>query len=194
MITSPKQALEQLLAVLDQLEIAYAIGGSTASSVHGEPRTTFDIDVIARIDQRKLKDLLELTAETFYSDETTAHEAIALGRSFNLIHLLTAFKFDLFPSIGEPFRESQIARGADAKVSLPGGDLECAIISAEDCILAKLAWYHAGGGSGKQWSDIQGILRRKASTLDRGYLQKWAAALGVAGLLHQLLADSPPIP
>ena len=69
--------------------------------------------------------------------------------------------------------------------------MECAVVSAEDCILAKLAWSKASGGSEKQWSDLRGILKRKAASLDRVYLQEWAERLGVLDALATLLTEYP---
>ncbi len=66
------------------------------------------------------------------------------------------------------------------------------IASPEDTILAKLEWFQLGGEtSERQWWDIVGILR-VTENADRTYLQRWAAALGIAGLLERALADASP--
>jgi hypothetical protein len=40
------EAFARLLAVLDRMEIPYEVGGSVASSAHGIPRTTLDVDIV----------------------------------------------------------------------------------------------------------------------------------------------------
>ena len=45
--------------LLDRLEIPYLVGGSVASSVHGEPRSTNDIDIVADISQDDLDAFIE---------------------------------------------------------------------------------------------------------------------------------------
>ena len=44
--------------------------------------------------------------------------------------------------------------------------------------------------SDRQWSDIIGVLRIQAERLDRQYLDKWAAELGVADLLAKAWQES----
>jgi hypothetical protein len=70
------------------------------------------------------------------------------------------------------------------------GSLRVPIASAEDTVLAKLEWFRRGGESSeRQWWDIVGVLR-VTSNLDRPYLDRWAASLGVTDLLQRALADA----
>jgi hypothetical protein len=60
----------------------------------------------------------------------------------------------------------------------------------EDTVLAKLEWFRLGGEtSERQWWDIVGVLKVTAD-VDRGYLERWAAALGVTDLLMRALQDA----
>lgn len=96
-MATPADALARLLEILDQSEIQYSIGGSVASSTHGIPRTTMDVDLVADIRLDQIDDLVELLRTEFYADATMMREALTRGRSFNLIHYATAYKFDVFP-------------------------------------------------------------------------------------------------
>ena len=53
------------------------------------------------------------------------------------------------------------------------------IATAEDTILSKLEWARETGGSEQQWADASGIVQVCGDRLDRDYLEKWAAVLGV---------------
>jgi hypothetical protein len=115
--------------------------------------------------------------------------AFRLGRPFNVIHIPTAFKFDLFPAaaftigIEELDRAINLAETALSKAPAP-------FVTPEDILLAKLYWFRSGGEvSEVQWRDIEGIVRVSASTLDRGYLQQGAARVGVRDLLEKALAQ-----
>ncbi|HEY1017261.1 MAG TPA: hypothetical protein VGE07_31395, partial [Herpetosiphonaceae bacterium] len=48
------QALVPVIELFEQLGIAYHIGGSLASSIHGIPRVTLDADVVARIEDKHI--------------------------------------------------------------------------------------------------------------------------------------------
>jgi len=52
------------------------------------------------------------------------------------------------------------------------------VATAEDSILAKLEWAKLGD-SERQIRDVSGILEVRAGALDRDYIEKWAAALGL---------------
>jgi hypothetical protein len=56
-MAASSEALARLLEVLDRLEIRYAIGGSVASSAHGVPRTTLDVDLVVDLKADQIDDL-----------------------------------------------------------------------------------------------------------------------------------------
>lgn len=63
--------------------------------------------------------------------------------------------------------------------------------TAEDIILLKLQRYAQGNQvSSNQRHDIIGVLQTQAGQLDLFYLRRWATALGLAELFHQLYADA----
>lgn len=189
---TPKTGLEILLSVLDRLEIRYAIAGSIASSFHGRPRATVDIDLVADIREEHVPELVRLTSDVLYSDEETILDAVRRGRSFNMIHRSTAFKFDVFPAGIDPFNVAELDRRTYTQTPVPGGSVECAIITAEDVILSKLRWYRLSGGSERQWDDMVGIVQRKRDRLDYEYLREVAKRLNASELLQQILDSSSP--
>ncbi|HIP95637.1 MAG TPA: hypothetical protein EYH32_00295 [Anaerolineae bacterium] len=65
------------------------------------------------------------------------------------------------------------------------------LASPEDVILHKLDWFRLGGGvSERQWNDVLGVLKVQALSLDLAYLQRWAAELGLTGLLDQAFNEA----
>ncbi len=182
-------AFEDLLAALDRLEIHFFIGGSIASGHYGLPRNTNDIDVVADLDSLSVPDLCAGLNNVFYIDSGAVELAKQSSRAFNVIHLKSAFKFDIFPVGADRFARSELARRRYTTTTITGlENIEFPVASPEDTILAKLVWFRRGGEvSDRQWHDILGVLHVQAGRLDAEYLHKWAAELGVADLLAKAL-------
>lgn len=175
-----------LLAILADIGVEFALVGSMASSAHGEPRATQDIDILARFNRSQLELLPARLEGEFYFDLETATEALRLGRSFNVISFREVLKFDLFPAQADEFGPTQLARKVIAKLSAVSEE-GIPVASPEDTILAKLRWFHqTGRTSEKQWNDILGVIRVQAARLDWPYIESWAPRLGVADLLARL--------
>ena len=180
------EAFQTVRRALDQASVTYAIAGSWASSIHGEPRHTNDIDFVTNLDAPRLRPFLIALGPGFYFDEDTAFDALNNGRSFNVIHQTLGYKFDFFPLAGS-HGDSELQRRQ--AVSLPTLDADLVpVISAEDTILAKLRWYRAGGEvSDRQWRDIAGIIAASGERLDHAYLERWARAMGLMDLYERAL-------
>jgi len=188
----PSEALGKILSALDRLEIPYQIGGSTASSAHGIPRTTLDVDLVVDMPAEMIAEFTGLLGNGFFADAGMIRTAFAVGRAANVIHYATAWKFDLFPLGGDDYSRAGFARRSFREIQIDdGGSLECAVATAEDTILRKLEWYRAGGErSERQWNDLLGVARTMRGRLDTSYLQQWAPHLKVADLLDALLLEA----
>jgi hypothetical protein len=127
--------------------------------------------------------------DAFYADEQMIQQAIRQRGSFNLIHLSTMFKVDIFIPKGRPFDQQQLNRRIAESVGLDS-DEQIWVLSAEDVVLAKLDWFRLGGEiSERQWRDILGVLKTQQATLDIDYLKQWAQSLGVADLMDRALEE-----
>jgi hypothetical protein len=190
-MNSPAAAFRRILEVFGRLKIPYCIVGSVASSVYGTPRTTMDVDLVADIRAEQLGSLAAALQPDFYADLEMMKDAWSRGRAFNVIHLASSNKFDIFPLADDAYSQEAFSRRRVAKTqSLGGESVECVLAAAEDTVLNKLRWYRLGGEiSEVQWNDLRGILMVTGERLDREYLYRWAPRLGVVDLLDRLLRE-----
>jgi len=183
-------AMAPVLAAFEQLGIAYYVGGSVASSVYGIPRATLDVDLVADLHADQVLPLVQQLQDAYYISEDAAREAIRDQSSFNVIHLQTMLKVDIFVRKARPFNAEAFQRARREQVDDAGGHT-LMLPSPEDILLAKLEWYRQGNEvSDRQWSDILGIMKVQAEALDLEYARRWAGALGVADLLERALAEA----
>lgn len=174
-------ALALVLQAFQKFGIEYRVGGSVASSVWGRARSTLDIDLVADIPVSQASPFCQFIETDYYVDESAVREAILRNRSFNIIHLATMVKVDVFILAQTPFDQASFQRHAK---DFLGSLADVCFCTAEDMILRKLDWYRKGGEvSTKQWDDILGILEVQQHSLDNDYLTRWAADLGLADLL-----------
>ena len=149
--------LAPVLDALRGLGARHYVGGSIASSAHGVPRASIDADVVAELDPAHAAPLVAALGDGFYVSEERVRDAIARRASFNVIHLETMVKVDVFVSKNRPFDRRAFERARPATTE-SGGELP--VSSAEDTVLAKLEWYRRSGEvSERQWSDVTGVLR-----------------------------------
>lgn len=178
----------QVISVLEDLAIPYNVGGSFASSVHGFPRQTRDLDLAVDLPASAVSALVSRLEGDFYLDAERMQQAIRRGSSFNLVHLTTGFKVDVFVVGREAFGRSELARAAPQRLT-EGSPRDVLVKSPEDTLLRKLQWYRMGGEtSDRQWTDILGIVRTQSDRLDLVYLRNWASTLEVEDLLARALS------
>ncbi|MGB8644725.1 MAG: hypothetical protein WCF84_05775 [Anaerolineae bacterium] len=173
----------QVIQVLDTLGVPYLIGGSLASTLHGEPRASLDVDLVADLEGKQVAPLALALSQEFYLDQDAAREAIRTQGSFNLIHYGTGFKVDIFIRKRRPFDDAQFNRRR-LVVLATDPERTAFVASPEDSILAKLEWHRLGGEvSDRQWRDVLGMIRAQGARLDRDYLERMAQQMGLADLL-----------
>jgi len=173
-----------LAGLFDEIGVRYVIGGSVASSLIGEPRSTVDVDIAVELELRHLDRFLQHVRPNFYVPERDAARAVREADSFNIIHNEVALKIDLFVLGANLLDTNQIARRMLVQIpTVPAAALW--ITSPEDQVLRKLDWYRQGGQvSDRQMRDIIAILQINRQQLDFEYLTKTAELVGLSQLLR----------
>jgi hypothetical protein len=184
-------AIKPVARAFDQLAIPYYIGGSIASSAYGIARATMDVDIVADMTPDQVPALVGLLQERYYISEQAVDDAIADASCFNLVHLETMMKVDVFLPKKDPYHKSAMARRLADRLVEDEEESVVSLASAEDVILSKLRWYDQGGRiSERQWRDVLGVFKVQSDSLDREYLIAWSNTLGLCNLLKQALSES----
>jgi hypothetical protein len=177
-------ALAAFLAILDDLKIVYALGGSMASSVYGKVRFTEDADITVEPFPAAVDMLIKRLTPEFYVSRDAVTQALAQRGSFNVIYIATVFKIDVFVRNETPFQKQLLLHRR--QVAIPGLSRPVWAVSPEDILLLKLDWYkQAGCVSEKQWNDILGLIEMQKDRLNLTELRRWAMELATGELLEK---------
>lgn len=176
--------------VLESLQVPYFIVGSLASAVYGVAKATMDADLVADLRAGHAEPLADGLGDAFYADLDTILDAILRRSSFNVIHLGTAFKVDVFVCRDQPYDREQLRRRTPRPVGQEPGRAAY-FATVEDTVLSKLVSYRSGGDvSQRQWTDVLGVLRVQRGHVDHAYLRTWAEELGLVDLLERALREA----
>jgi hypothetical protein len=150
---------------LNRLEVPYMVTGSVASMAYGEPRLTHDIDLVVELRERDIG-LLELAfpAPEFYCPpaEVIRAEVERLQRGhFNLIHLETGFKADLYPIGRDPLHLWAMPRRRRIEtVGIP------ILLAPPEYVIIRKLEYFREGGSEKHLRDIRNMIAVSGALID----------------------------
>lgn len=185
------RVLLDVVAKLEGLQLSYALGGSTASGVWGQPRYTNDIDINVALSPIGRSAFLDAFSTDYLVSESDLDHALDSTDEYRMVqalHLEEAFKIDFFLVGDDPFGQSVLRR---AKLVELGPGAECRVQTPEDVLIFKLRWFETGNRvSERQWNDVVQVLEVQAGHLDLGFLREWAARFQLLGLLEDALAES----
>jgi hypothetical protein len=174
-MTGISTVLRTISQLLEDAGIVYMVVGSYASMVHGEPRTTYDLDLVIDPSASALDRLLaSIDSNAYYLDADVAREAFRSRSMFNVIDMKTGWKVDLIIRKARPFSVEELRRRSVQRVV----DIEVPTATSEDTIIAKLEWAKAGG-SERQLRDVARIVAVQGDRLDRAYVERWVDDLGI---------------
>ena len=166
---------------LEAAGIPYMVVGSLASSFHGEPRATADLDLVIDPTPDALARFVgELPSDEYYVDQTTARRALEDRSQFNVVERSSGWKADLLIRRERPFSVLEFQRRQRADLLGTAGF----IATAEDTIVAKLEWAKAGE-SERQLRDARSILAVSGDQLDMAYIDRWVRDLDLSELWEE---------
>lgn len=171
-----------VLERLDRAGVAYYITGSEALSVWAEPRQTLDIDIVTDLPASRYESVIRPAFEDAYLVDDLI---VASGRGYgSVIHRTEVRKADLMMRRDDPWGRAAFERRRLVDDPVLG---DAWFISPEDLLLAKLSWSD-GGASERQIRDSASIARIQAN-LDWEYVDRYAEALGISGLVERVRGD-----
>ena len=171
---------------LERAGIPYMVTGSLASSFHGEPRTTRDVDLVIDPTPQALTAFVDrLPASEFSVDADAARVALQERSQFNIVEVETGWKVDFLVRKDRPFSVEEFERRMPAELL----GRRAFIATAEDTIIAKLEWAMAGE-SERQMRDVASILAVSGESLDFSYLERWTRQLGLTTVWEQVQSSA----
>ena len=187
-----RQAMKPIADFLDEKGVLYAVVGSVAGLSHGYGRATIDVDVLAELPAPDgLADEFEARfSPEYFVDAAMIRDAVKWKSSFNLLHLESGIKIDIFVSKDRAF-DREVTRRRELETMGDENSPAFWVQSPEDLVLSKLQWFKMGNGaSDRQWLDILAVLKVQSFSIDLDYLRLWAPQLGVAALLDKALDEA----
>jgi hypothetical protein len=171
---------------LDRLGLPYAITGSTAGIVYGEPRLTHDIDLVVALTVRDVAPFVDaFPLEEFYCppEDVVALEVRRGVRGHcNLIHHGSGFKADIYIAHDELHRWALAHRR-----TIQLDELTLYVAPVEYVIVRKLEYFREGG-SEKHVRDIHGMLDVSDPHIDHAVLDRWIEQLGLRATWNAIVA------
>lgn len=177
--------LNQITKLLNAAAIPFMISGSLASSLHGEPRATNDMDLVIDPNAETLNRFVHSLPAEWYVSPDAANAALGQRSMFNVIDTEHGWKADLIIRKNRAFSVQEFSRKIPATIL----GARVSVVTPEDSILSKLEW-SVESDSQRQYRDALGVAVLNRSALDLVYLRQWAKNLGLETVLAKLLAEA----
>ncbi len=158
--------------------IRYIIGGSVAAIFYGEPRLTNDVDFVAFLNEadiRRLPDIFPPSDFYLPPPETIAAEVAREQRGqFNIIHMNTSFKADVYPTGRDEFNAWAFRN--KRRIEYEG---ETLVLAPPEYVIVRKLEFFREGGSEKHLRDIRSMLAVSGDQMDRAELDEWIRRRGL---------------
>ena len=169
---------------LNRSGLRYVIGGSVAAIFYGEPRLTIDLDVMIFLRDSDPERLAEIfPCPEFYVPPVAVirNEVRKPARGqFNLIHVPTSFKADVFATGRDEFNAWAFRN--KRTIEFEG---EALVLAPPEFVIVRKLEYLREGGSDKHLRDVRSMLKVSGEQMDRAALAEWIRARGVEEVWKQ---------
>jgi len=183
--------LRSIIETLERLGLPYMIGGSVASSIYGEARSTRDVDVSVVLPLEQVGSFVQaFQSLDYYVLADAIIDAILARQPFNIIDAQSGYKADIFvvdPQNPTPLEQQALQRRRHQIYDETSG-AQAVLYSPEDVIVYKLQYY-LEGRMPKHLRDIGAMLFVQGEALDYGYIAQWAERIGAADVWAEILAE-----
>lgn len=169
---------------LEAVGAPYMVTGATAAILYGQPRVTNDLDVVVDLGDAQRAALLNAFPEVdFYVPPESvirAEQARSQRGHFNLIHLESGYKADIYLAGSDPLH----AWALPLRRRVPwAADLIVSVAPPEYVVVRKLEFFREGGSS-KHVTDIQAIC--SVTGVDEALLVPWLRQRGLEATWHEV--------
>lgn len=175
------QALLRCTDAFQDEGLPFMVVGALAVSVHGQPRSTHDIDIVVHLpfsDRDELRPLLEELGDS----EVEERPDPQWGK--RLVTLLSSgLMLEVFFSHGHPLYRREYERRVEIDVE----DRSIPFISPEDLVLRKLVNTRMRRGDDLQ--DAFAVAQVQGDGLDLDYLREHCAPHRVCGLVEEIAEE-----
>jgi len=166
-----------LCKYLNEHGIEYSLVGGATLPLLGSPRSTFDVDIIAKVDERNAGGLIRyLNSKGFLGSEEDLLAALKERSHCTIEYKTPPYRIDLKGAYGKG-EEWTLKNARELKYL----GLKVWVQGPEDAIASKLLF-----GSEQDVKDALAIYVRQLPKINQGYLEEACARMGVANKLREL--------
>lgn len=176
-----EETLKKIIKGLQKLKTPYMLVGALAVNYYGKIRLTHDIDIVIEINSFKKGLFVKEFQDEFYVSSEAISEAIRRKSSYNLIHNKSGLKIDFWLVKRDEYSQFRFKRRRETRIY----NLRVNIISPEDLIITKLAWWQKSG-SEKHFEDALGVYQIQKGSLDEEYIKRWVVKQGIFELWQKI--------
>jgi len=163
-----EEATAAVIDALDALRIPYMVVGSLSTNFYGIPRATQDADIVVQLEPGALSALAGRLGPSFRLDPQMSFETVTASRRYILHVADSAFTIELFLLSEDPHDQQRFARRRRERIV----NRDVFVPSAEDAIITKLRWSHAGGRL-KDIEDAENVIAVQGDRIDWDYVTSW---------------------
>jgi hypothetical protein len=178
---TPQEAAAAVIDAMNALQVPYMLVDSLSCNYYMVPRSTQDTDFVVQMAPGMISSLANRLGDAFRLDPQMSFETVTATTRYVLRLIDSAFVVELFLLSDDAHDQQRFARRRIGRIL----DRDVAIPTAEDVIVAKLRWSHAGQRT-KDLEDARNVIAMESNRLDWDYVNSWCDRHGTRELLDQV--------